>query len=220
MKPKLQVCRVSFSYHSKHKETLALSDISFTVEHGEFVAILGPSGCGKSTLLSLICGLDEPEAGAIFLDGELLEKNPVTKNAVAILQAKYPGLSRTQAYEDCRNAVRMFNSKQTFDYELWRNWLLNDIIELCQKAKDTGNLKAWAAAQANLIKALGEAPENNIDPRLLEKHQIVIPIQVNNNTYNLDLNKFLNIPIDQRTRIADALINPATDDDITEIMNS
>ena len=76
MKPKLQVCRVSFSYHSKHKETLALSDISFTVEHGEFVAILGPSGCGKSTLLSLICGLDEPEAGAIFLDGELLEKNP------------------------------------------------------------------------------------------------------------------------------------------------
>ena len=120
---------------------------------------------------------------------KLLEKNPVTKNAVAILQ-------------------------------LWRNWLLNDIIELCQKAKDTGNLKAWAAAQANLIKALGEAPENNIDPRLLEKHQIVIPIQVNNNTYNLDLNKFLNIPIDQRTRIADALINPATDDDITEIMNS
>ena len=126
-----------------------------------------------------------------------------------------PASSRTQAYEDCRNAVRMFNSKQTFDYELWRNWLLNDIIELCQKAKDTGNLKAWAAAQANLIKALGEAPENNIDPRLLEKHQIVIPIQVNNNTYNLDLNKFLNIPIDQRTRIADALINPATDDPVS-----
>ena len=119
----------------------------------------------------------------------------------------------------CRE-VSAFNSRQTFDYELWRNWLLNNIIELCQKAKDTGNLKAWAAAQANLIKALGEAPENNIDPRLLEKHQIVIPIQVNNNTYNLDLNKFLNIPIDQRTRIADALINPATDDDITEIMNS
>ena len=46
------------------------------MEHGEFVAILGPSGCGKSTLLSLICGLDKPEAGAIFLDGELLEKNP------------------------------------------------------------------------------------------------------------------------------------------------
>lgn len=151
---------------------------------------------------------------------KLLEKNPVMKNAVAILQAKHPGLSRTQAYEDCRNAVRMFNTKQTFDYDLWRNWLLNDIVELCVKSKETGNLKAWAAAQANLIKALGEAPEQNIDPRLVEKHQIVIPIQVNNNTYNLDLNKFLKIPIDQRTRISDALINPASDEDITEIMQS
>lgn len=151
---------------------------------------------------------------------KLLEKNPVVKNAVAILQAKYPGLSRTQAYEDCRNAVRMFNSKQTFDYDLWHTWLLNDIIELCKEAKKAGNLKAWAAAQANLIKALGEAPTKDIDPRLVEKHRIIVPIQVNNNAYNLDLNKFLSLPIDQRTRIADALVAPATDGDITEIMNS
>ena len=82
MKPKLQVSRVSFSYHSKNRETLALSDISFNVDTGEFIAIVGPSGCGKSTLLSLLCGLNMPEAGAIFLDGELLEKNP--KNATGI----------------------------------------------------------------------------------------------------------------------------------------
>ena len=82
MKPKLQVSRASFSYHSKNRETLALSDISFNVDTGEFIAIVGPSGCGKSTLLSLLCGLNMPEAGAIFLDGELLEKNP--KNATGI----------------------------------------------------------------------------------------------------------------------------------------
>ena len=68
MKPKLQVCRVSFSYHSKHKETLALSDISFTVEHGEFVAILGPSGCGKSTLLKLLLGWLPDYIGTISFD--------------------------------------------------------------------------------------------------------------------------------------------------------
>ena len=49
---------------------------------------------------------------------KLLDKNPVMKNAVAILRLKFPGLSRTQAYEDCRNAIRMFNSKKDFDFDL------------------------------------------------------------------------------------------------------
>lgn len=151
---------------------------------------------------------------------KLLDKNPVTKNAVAILQAKYPGLSRAQGYEDCRNAVRLFNSKQTFDYDLWRSWLLNDIVDLCVKAKETGNLKAWAAGQANLIKALGEAPSQDIDPRLIEKNPITVAIQVNSNSYQVDLNKFLSMPLDSRTKIADALIVPATAADIEDIMRS
>ncbi|MEG0796805.1 MAG: hypothetical protein RR397_09940 [Odoribacter sp.] len=151
---------------------------------------------------------------------KLLEKNPVLKNSVLILQAKYPGLSRTQAYDDCRNAIRLFNSRKDFDFDLWRNWLLNDIVDLCLKSKETGNLKAWAAAQANLIKALGDAPSADIDPRLIEKHQILVPIQINNSTYNIDFNKFLKIPIDQRTRLSDALISPASDQDISDIINS
>lgn len=58
-----------YSYHSLEGETLALSDISFTVENGEFIAIVGPSGCGKSTLLSLLCGLLTPDEGEIYMDG-------------------------------------------------------------------------------------------------------------------------------------------------------
>ena len=46
-----------------------LSDIAFTVEPGEFVALLGPSGCGKSTLLRLVAGLDAPSRGEIRGDG-------------------------------------------------------------------------------------------------------------------------------------------------------
>lgn len=68
MKPKLDVLRVSYSYHSLEGETLALSNISFTVENGEFLAIVGPSGCGKSTLLSILCGLIEPDEGSIMID--------------------------------------------------------------------------------------------------------------------------------------------------------
>ncbi len=69
MKPKLEVCGVSYSYHSLEGETLALCDISFTVDSGEFIAVVGPSGCGKSTLLSLLRGLIEPDEGEIFVDG-------------------------------------------------------------------------------------------------------------------------------------------------------
>ena len=69
MKPKLEVCDVSFSYHSPDGETPALSHISFSVAVGEFLAVVGPSGCGKSTLLSLLSGLLEPEEGSVLLDG-------------------------------------------------------------------------------------------------------------------------------------------------------
>lgn len=79
MIPKLEVSGVSYSYHSLDGETLALSDISFTVYTGEFLAIVGPSGCGKSTLLSMLCGLTRPDAGTILLDGR-----PLTRDASAI----------------------------------------------------------------------------------------------------------------------------------------
>jgi len=75
MKPKLDVCDVSYSYHTLEGETQALSHISFSVPAGEFLAIVGPSGCGKSTLLSLLCGLLKPEEGTILLDGTPLPDN-------------------------------------------------------------------------------------------------------------------------------------------------
>lgn len=69
MRPKLEACGVSYAYHSLEGETPALSNISFTVTTGEFLAVVGPSGCGKSTLLSLLSGLLEPEKGSVLIDG-------------------------------------------------------------------------------------------------------------------------------------------------------
>ena len=62
----LKVSGVSYSYHTLSGETPALSNITFSVPEGEFLAIVGPSGCGKSTLLSMIASLMEPESGTIF----------------------------------------------------------------------------------------------------------------------------------------------------------
>jgi NitT/TauT family transport system ATP-binding protein len=48
----------------------AIERLSFSMEKGEFVAIVGPSGCGKSTILNLVAGLDRPSAGTVALRGE------------------------------------------------------------------------------------------------------------------------------------------------------
>ena len=78
MKPKLEACSVSYSYHTMEGETPALSNISFFINPGEFLAVVGPSGCGKSTLLSLLSGLLQPEEGSILIDGIPICDSPAT----------------------------------------------------------------------------------------------------------------------------------------------
>jgi putative ABC transport system ATP-binding protein len=53
-------------YRTENLETLALNSISFTIQAGEFVAIMGPSGCGKSTLLNILGMLDYPDKGKYY----------------------------------------------------------------------------------------------------------------------------------------------------------
>jgi NitT/TauT family transport system ATP-binding protein len=69
----LQVQQIHHTYFTKATATTALSDISLTVEEGEFVSFLGPSGCGKTTLLSIISSLLKPTQGTV-----LLENKPIT----------------------------------------------------------------------------------------------------------------------------------------------
>src|SRR6478672_8017509 len=57
------------SFPSGDRTITVLRDVSFTIEDGEFVAIVGPSGSGKTTLLGLLAGLDTPSAGSVLLDG-------------------------------------------------------------------------------------------------------------------------------------------------------
>ncbi|NBJ92112.1 ABC transporter ATP-binding protein [Parablautia muri] len=66
--PVLECKNICFSYHNLKGETKALTNISFQVNRGEFLAIVGPSGCGKSTLLSIIAGLLKPESGEVLLN--------------------------------------------------------------------------------------------------------------------------------------------------------
>ena len=66
----LKVQNLSKIYGSGETAVKALTDVSFSMEKGEFAAVVGASGSGKSTLLNCIGGLDRPTSGSILLNGE------------------------------------------------------------------------------------------------------------------------------------------------------
>ena len=65
----LRTEHLSKYYGEKENRVIALDDVSFSVDPGEFVAIVGPSGSGKSTLLHLLGGVDVPSEGRVIVDG-------------------------------------------------------------------------------------------------------------------------------------------------------
>lgn len=71
----LEVKNISKKYQNKEGEVIALQNVNFRVNKGEFVSIIGPSGCGKSTLLSIIAGLEEKTTGEIYIEGKKIENS-------------------------------------------------------------------------------------------------------------------------------------------------
>lgn len=69
----IKVRNLSKIYQSNEIKTVALEDVNFSVNRGEFVAIMGPSGSGKSTLMHILGALDKPTRGTYILDGENIE---------------------------------------------------------------------------------------------------------------------------------------------------
>lgn len=118
MEPLLKACCVSYSYHSPEGATPALFQVSFTVDPGEFLAIVGPSGCGKSTLLSLLSGLLEPEEGAIYIEdtplkeastgiGYMLQRVISSSGAPSGKTLRWDWRSSTRKPErQCRNSMK------------------------------------------------------------------------------------------------------------------
>ena len=86
----LRVEHLSRHYGQGAARVVALDDVSFSVEKGEFVAIMGPSGSGKSTLLHLLGGVDRPTSGRVLVQGTDLYA--LDETALAVFRRRQIGL--------------------------------------------------------------------------------------------------------------------------------
>ena len=86
----LKVENLTKIYGKDNNKVVALDNVSFTVEKGEFVAIVGASGSGKSTLLHLLGGVDTPTSGKVFIDGQEIYK--LNSDKLAIFRRREVGL--------------------------------------------------------------------------------------------------------------------------------
>ncbi|WP_281648497.1 ABC transporter ATP-binding protein [Parendozoicomonas sp. Alg238-R29] len=151
----------------------AADDIDFTVESGEFVALLGPSGCGKSTTLRMIAGLEAPDSGHIYLnDKEITHLSPGKRDLAMVFQsyALFPHLSVRE------NILFGLQVRKVSKEEQKRR--LNFVIELVDLGshlhKKPGQLSGGQCQRVALARAvisearlcLMDEPLSNLDAKL------------------------------------------------------
>jgi len=131
---------ISKVYKTGVVDTVALSDVSFKIDKGEYVAIMGPSGSGKSTLMHILGALDKPTSGEYLLDGESVEN--LTEDQLAdirnrkigfifqafnllprisalqnvMLPMKYAGVSKNEQEEKAKKFLTMVGLKDRMDH--------------------------------------------------------------------------------------------------------
>lgn len=86
----LEVKELTKKYGEGESEVIALDHVSFSVERGEFVAIIGASGSGKSTLMNMIGGIDHPTSGSVIIDGN--EIQAMSEDELAIFRRRNLGI--------------------------------------------------------------------------------------------------------------------------------
>lgn len=141
-KPIIEVSHLQKIYRGE-VETMALIDVSFKINKGEFVAIMGPSGSGKSTLMHILGALDKPTSGTYLLDGHNVEKLSDDKLAeirntkIGFIFQAFNLLPRTTALKNVMLPMRYAGIPQHIREERARKYL--ELVGLGNRMQHTSN---------------------------------------------------------------------------------
>ena len=189
----LKVEHLTKKYGKGENEVIAVNDMSFTINQGEFVAIVGSSGSGKSTLLHLLGGVDRPTSGKVFIEGKNIYE--LNDDNLAIFRRRQVGLIY-QFY----NLIPILNveenitlpcdldgrkvSKQTLN-ELLKTLGLENRVKHLPNELSGGQQQRVSLGRALITKpaiVLADEPTGNLDSKASD--EIVELLKVSNKKYN------------------------------------
>ena len=189
----LKVEHLVKQYGKGDNAVLAVNDISFSVEQGEFVAIVGSSGSGKSTLLHLLGGVDRPTSGKVYIQGEDIYS--LNSDKIAIFRRRQVGLIY-QFY----NLIPILNVKENITLPCELDGRTPDKKELCDLINTLGlkdrvsnlpnQLSGGQQQRVSIGRALinhpaillADEPTGNLDSR--SSDEIVELLKLSNQKYN------------------------------------
>lgn len=189
----LKVEHLVKQYGKGDNAVLAVNDISFSVEQGEFVAIVGSSGSGKSTLLHLLGGVDRPTSGKVYIQGEDIYS--LKSDKIAIFRRRQVGLIY-QFY----NLIPILNVKENITLPCELDGRTPDKKELCDLINTLGlkdrvshlpnQLSGGQQQRVSIGRALinhpaillADEPTGNLDSR--SSDEIVELLKLSNQKYN------------------------------------
>ena len=187
------LCKV---YGSGENEVHALRNVSFSVNKGEFIAIIGPSGSGKSTLLHILGGVDKPTSGKVFMDGnDVYLQND---EQLAIFRRRQVGLIY-QFYNliPVLNVIENITLPVLMDGQQINDERLNELIDILKlKGREnhlpnqlSGGQQQRVSIGRALMNApavvLADEPTGNLDSK--NSQEIVDLLKISNQKYNQTL---------------------------------
>jgi putative spermidine/putrescine transport system ATP-binding protein len=165
----------------RYGDVVAVSDVTLTIKHGEFVALLGPSGCGKTTTLQMLAGFVEATSGDILIDGKPMRGIPPHKRNIGVVFQSYALFPHLNVVDNVAFGLKMRNVAPPEIAERVRRAL--DLVQLTgldrryPRELSGGQQQRVALARALVIEPsvlLLDEPLSNLDANLREQMRFEI----------------------------------------------